>query len=93
MQRKHLFDTNSKQICVPLSFSDVKKCFSITALFSDGARVRVRVSDSLVSGAREGVAGALDGVQAAVQPLHALVDGAKLARAQSVQLQELALVP
>lgn len=49
-------------------------------------------ADSLIGRACEGSPGALDGIQATIQPLHALVNGPELAHADALQLQELALI-
>lgn len=49
-------------------------------------------ADSLIGRARQGSARAFDGVQAAIQPLHALVNSPKLTHADGLQLKELTLV-
>lgn len=51
-----------------------------------------RTANSLVCRAREGPSGSFDGIQATIQPLHTLVNGSKLAHANTLQLQELTLV-
>lgn len=60
---------------------------------SSSTQLHRRVHDSLIGRAGERVAGAFDGVETAIQSLHALVHGAKLAHSQPPQLQELAFVP
>lgn len=49
-------------------------------------------ADSLIGRARQGSARAFYGVQAAIQPLHALVNSPKLTHADGLQLKELTLV-
>lgn len=49
-------------------------------------------ADSLIGGARQGSARAFYGVQATIQPLHALVNCPKLTHADRLQLKELTLV-
>lgn len=49
-------------------------------------------ADSLIGRACQGLARALYGVQATIQPLHTLVNGPKLPHTDALQLQELALV-
>lgn len=54
--------------------------------------VRRHAADSLIGRACQGSPGAFYGVQAAIQPLHTLVNCPELTHANALQLQELTLI-